>query len=481
MVQALYRGWRPKTFSEVVGQEHITKTLSRAIKDGRVSHAYLFTGPRGVGKTSIARILAHEVNSLPYNDESIHLDIIEIDAASNRRIDEIRELRDKVHISPTSARYKVYIIDEVHMLTREAFNALLKTLEEPPAHCIFILATTEAHKLPETIVSRTQRFEFKPIGAKDAAQHLGEIAKKEKISIAPQALELLAEHGEGSFRDSINLLDQLHGMGEKISEQSVRDFLGLPSAETIKNLIEAVEAGQIGRALEHLDNLRIQGADAATTSRILAKELRQKLIQNQVPNWLPELLKELIEIPASSRPDDSLELAVLRACASNITTAPSSDPSEKQAAIPKEIIIKQAPRPAEKSEAVSEPLRVVPTDSAVIDEQSWEAIIEKVKDQAASLYTALRLASPQVDNGKLTLSFQFPLHQKKVNQARHKELIGRVVAEVTGQELAVDSVVDKSKAPAERPSKTKAAPKPADDKQLKSISNIFGKAEVLES
>src|SRR4029077_6909319 len=147
MGQALYRKYRSKSFSEIVGQDHITKPLQNAIKAGKISHAYLFTGPRGVGKTSVARVLAHEDNDLEYKDDSMHLDIIEIDRASNRRIDEIRELRERVHIAPTSAKYKVYIIDEVHMLTREAFNALLKTLEEPPAHVVFILATTEAHKV----------------------------------------------------------------------------------------------------------------------------------------------------------------------------------------------------------------------------------------------------------------------------------------------------------------------------------------------
>src|SRR5476649_2136159 len=203
MGQVLYRKYRSRSLDEVIGQKHVTDTLKNALKSGRISHAYLFTGPRGVGKTSVARILAHEVNGLPYTDESIHLDIIEIDAASNRRIDEIRDLRDKVRIAPTSAKYKVYIIDEVHMLTKEAFNALLKTLEEPPEHVVFILATTDVHKLPETIISRTQRFSFRSIAVPDAVKHLRFIANSEKIKIDDEALELIAERGDGSFRDSI--------------------------------------------------------------------------------------------------------------------------------------------------------------------------------------------------------------------------------------------------------------------------------------
>src|SRR5579864_7706567 len=270
MNQALYRKYRSKSFDEVVGQEHITKTLAQAIKSGRISHAYLFTGPRGVGKTSVARILAHEVNQIPYKDESIHLDIIEIDAASNRRIDEIRDLRDKVRIAPTSAKYKVYIIDEVHMLTREAFNALLKTLEEPPPHCIFILATTEAHKLPETITSRTQRFEFKPIAPGQAAKQLQTIAKSEKIDIAPDAARLLAEFSGGSLRDSISLLDQMSTLGSKITEDTVREALGIPPEGLINNILDFVRSGDTVSTLRAVQSLKDQGIDASAADSALS-------------------------------------------------------------------------------------------------------------------------------------------------------------------------------------------------------------------
>ena len=235
MGQALYRKYRSKSLGEVIGQEHVTNTLANALKSGRVSHAYLLSGPRGVGKTSIARILAHEINSLTYDGEA-HLDIIEIDAASNRRIDEIRDLRDRVNTAPAHAKYKVYIIDEVHMLTKEAFNALLKTLEEPPAHVVFILATTEAHKLPETIVSRTQRYSLRPAPEELVVGHLREIADGEKIVIDDDALTLVARHGEGSFRDSISLLDQASSVSEHVTRADVERILGLAPDEYIAQL-----------------------------------------------------------------------------------------------------------------------------------------------------------------------------------------------------------------------------------------------------
>ena len=194
MSKALYRKYRSKKLSEVVGQKHITTVLENALKQGKIAHAYLFTGPRGVGKTSIARILAHEINNLPYSEEDNHPDIIEIDAASNNGVDDIRQLRDNVQVAPFSAKYRVYIIDEVHMLSKAAFNALLKTLEEPPEHAVFILATTDAHKLPATIISRTQRFVFRFISKEDAKwQGLLEIANSTAKSTAVKKAKSLAK------------------------------------------------------------------------------------------------------------------------------------------------------------------------------------------------------------------------------------------------------------------------------------------------
>ena len=240
---ALYRKYRGLSFDDIVGQDHITGVLKSSIKNNRISHAYLFTGPRGVGKTSVARILAHEINGLDYKHEENHIDIIEIDAASNRRIDEIRDLREKSHISPISAKYKVYIIDEVHMLTKEAFNALLKTLEEPPAHVVFILATTEAHKLPQTIISRTQRHTFKPCDIDTGSKHLRHIAELEGIDITDEALRLIAKHGDGSFRDAIGLLDQVSSGKGPVQADDVRATLGLIDESEVSELLEAALSG----------------------------------------------------------------------------------------------------------------------------------------------------------------------------------------------------------------------------------------------
>jgi len=479
MGQALYRDYRPKNFDEVVGQQHITSTLKRAISGGRIRHAYLFTGPKGVGKTSVARILAHEVNELPYSDDSINLDIIEIDAASNRRIDEIRDLRDKVHITPTSAKYKVYIIDEVHMLTREAFNALLKTLEEPPAHCIFILATTEAHKLPETIVSRTQRFEFKPIDPSSASTHLGLIAKNEKIDIDKPALELLAEHGEGSFRDSISLLDQLSTVSKKISEKEVREFLGLPEKQQIDSLVAAISKGDIAQCLEVYDQIKETGSNAASIAKLLSKSLREMFISQPSQVWIAGLLRDLIEVPASSRPEELLEIAMLGVTASNVSLSEVvAEPGRQEE--PKAEAVAEAPALETKKEIKAESK---PKKPLAFNETAWEEILNEVKNEAASLYTALRLAEPKMDGETLSLTFQFPLHQKKLSVADNKELVAKIVQRIVGHKIVIEAKVGAPKAEEEvkDPPKPKKKISDGKDPELKTISNIFGPPEVLES
>lgn len=479
MEQALYRKYRPKSFNDAVGQDHITKTLQKALKAGRISHAYLFTGPRGVGKTSVARILAHEVNQLPYEADSIHLDIIEIDAASNRRIDEIRDLRDKVRVAPAAAKYKVYIIDEVHMLTREAFNALLKTLEEPPAHCIFILATTEAHKLPETIISRAQRHEFKPVNKVQMTTHLEQIAKKEKIDIDREALELLAEFGEGSFRDSIGYLDQLSSYGRKITEAEVREILGVPAADDVHNILQAIRSGDLAAVSEALQTIQNHGAGASELAAALSQQIRSDIISGSQNADDIRLLRHLVDVKASARPAEYLEISLLEAAAersdpatkteASISKSPDRKPSVKEARISVPAV---QPRPSPNPN----PEKPADNAGADFDLNLWPQVIAQAKEQAASIYTALKLAAPSIENNKLCLSFEFPLHQKKLEQSKNKILVAGIIEKLTGQRVAIECLVDKSL----RPKAAADDPEPASD-PVNSIANIFGAAEMIET
>lgn len=314
MSRALYRTYRSRSLDEIVGQSHITRILQRAIASGHIAHAYLLTGPRGVGKTSIARILAHEINGLPYTDESTHLDIIEIDAASNNSVEDIRDLRDKVQIAPTSSPKKIYIIDEVHMLSKSAFNALLKTLEEPPEHVVFILATTDADKLPATILSRVQRFNFRAISPRDAAKHLAFIAEQENIAITPDALELIAEQGRGSFRDSISLLDQLRSLSdETIDRAMVAEVLGLAQDEVVEELLAAYATADIGRAARLIDEAEAAGTPAELLAEQLLGIARQRVVEDAA---LLPLLDKLLAVPRAGWP----RIALLTALASRATS-----------------------------------------------------------------------------------------------------------------------------------------------------------------
>ena len=324
MSRALYRTYRSRSLDEIVGQSHITRILQRAIAHGHIAHAYLLTGPRGVGKTSIARILAHEINGLPYTDESTHLDIIEIDAASNNSVEDIRDLRDKVQIAPTSSPKKIYIIDEVHMLSKSAFNALLKTLEEPPEHVVFILATTDADKLPATILSRVQRFNFRAISPRDAAKHLAFIAEQEKIVITPDALELIAEQGKGSFRDSISLLDQLRSLSdEAIDRAMVAEVLGLAQDELVEGLLAAYATADIGRAAQLIDEAEAAGTPAELLAEQLLSIARQRVVEDAA---LLPLLDKLLAVPRAGWPRIAL-LTALASRAAPPVAAPHHRPS----------------------------------------------------------------------------------------------------------------------------------------------------------
>ena len=547
MGRALYRKHRPKKLSEIIGQEHITDTLSRALKQGMLSHAYLLTGPRGVGKTSIARILAHEVNGLAYEDESTHLDIIEIDAASNRRIDEIRELNERVHIAPTSAKYKVYIIDEVHMLTKEAFNALLKTLEEPPEHVIFILATTEAHKVPETIQSRTQRFTFKPVTPEKVVAHLSQIAKAENIDINLDALGLIAAHGEGSFRDSISLLDQVRSSNETITLEAVRRAIGQAPDELLFALLKAVDKQSIVEVAQSLADLRDHGVQAHQIAHQLSQRLRQDIIGDNTPlsaqNTL-DLLSSLAQVPAANDPSLALELAIYAVALKNTVDTSIIQPDPNKLDLPKiarsktelaraktvlsegavpegtsgevpegtskeeklfaaevirsgdegvsrkssttQIAQLNNPIPPKKSVATTSPTPSITLPAkkqsskahGALNIESWNEVLTAIKKKHNTLYGIARMATPTFGSDKLILSFAFPFHQKKLSDPKNRQLLSEIIFQVTGIGTSIECILDTAVEPTAI--STALESKLQDTINLKTISNIFGGAEIVE-
>ncbi len=333
---SLYTLYRPKDFSSIIGQSHITDVLKAELANNKISHAYLFVGPRGTGKTTTARVFAKAVNCLnrksdgnPCNkcdickaaDAGTLLDIVEIDAASNRRIDEIRALKENVEYRPAVAKYKVYIIDEVHMLTREAFNALLKTLEEPPEHVIFILATTEPHKVPVTIASRCERFEFRLGGDKELTKLAKSVAKSEGIKIEDDAVELLVEHAAGSYRDLLSLLDAVASRAEgKIDYQMVRSILGLPDETMVFYFISSLLEGSQDKVFSMLDEIFTKGVNLSQFLKLVIKRIRDILVgknvegyefAQQVPRFkLTKILKLLVEAYENSRHSFDMRLPI---------------------------------------------------------------------------------------------------------------------------------------------------------------------------
>ena len=310
MHKALYRVYRPKTFEDVVGQEHIVKTLKNQIKNNNIGHAYLFSGTRGTGKTSTAKIFARAVNCLnPINEEPCNeceicvdtlndniMDIVEIDAASNNSVDDIRELRESVKYTPSKAKYKVYIIDEVHMLSQGAFNALLKTLEEPPSYVIFILATTEPHKIPATILSRCQRFDFKRVSSKDIADRMSYICEKENIQAEDKALSLIARNSQGALRDALSILDQCMSFGnDKIEYNDVIELLGTVNIDELFQLSQSIIDEDTKKSLQILNEFIIWGKDIRNLINDLIDHFRNLMVCK-----VSKDLDEIISLPEES-------------------------------------------------------------------------------------------------------------------------------------------------------------------------------------
>jgi len=511
---ALYRKYRSKSLAEVVGQSHITDILLRAIKAGRISHAYLLTGPRGVGKTSVARILAHEINQLPYSDDSTHLDIIEIDAASNNGVEDVRDLREKVQIAPVSASKKVYIIDEVHMLSKAAFNALLKTLEEPPEHIVFILATTDVDKLPATIISRTQRYGFRAISEADAVKHLRYIADEEKIVIDDASLKLIAERGDGSFRDSISLLDQLASLTDDkagITTDLITATLGLAPSDAVDAIITGVEAHDVTKVAELLEKTASNGTSPVTLTEQLTRTIRDRIADK--PHLLP-LLDALLDVSKSSQPQLKLlavlgsaalehkpaktaalaspvlevkatiaelskqatktkpEMPVAQAVAANAprttpipvpATAPvlpSVDSLEPEP-IP---VLKQREARSESAEAEGNTEAEVVTQNSEPRDFDWKALIEHTRKNYVALFSVLSKCDYELIENDLTLYTKSAFYKKKLDDQKYNTHLYEALKSIGSFELTVHTL------PTALPLK---------DSQAASVAAIMGGGEAV--
>jgi len=513
MTQAFYRKWRPRLWDQVVGQEHIVHTLQNAIRGGKVGHAYLFAGPRGTGKTTTARLLAKAVNCLADElserpcdscehclavNEGRFLDLIEIDAASNTSVDDVRDLRDKINFSPTQGRYKVYIIDEVHMLSTAAFNALLKTLEEPPAHAIFILATTEVHKIPATVLSRCQRHEFRRIPVQDIVSHLKTISKSEKLKVDDEALILIARQSTGAMRDAISLLDQLASTGERITLEKAQSVLGTATNQAVVDLVAAMLdrhanvgldrihaaldsgtdprqfARQVVEYLRSLMLVRMGNADqvdataeiraqmAAQAARFDLPELLQAIkVFNSAANegrsgWQPSLMLELalaetLNISGSTSPVSAPASVRLQPLAPMVvlTPKPTSEPVEESVSQPPVKLESVVPQPAAPQDSEIQPPAQSPEPTSAISlqaiSQNWTKICAAAKNrrpQTVGLLNSVKNFS--LKDGTLVLGFATEVVRSKMD-GDNLEVTRQAVLQVLGVDIPVTSTVANSK------------------------------------
>lgn len=478
MSQALYRKYRSRSLDEVLGQDHVTSILRRALEQGKIAHAYLLTGPRGVGKTSVARILAHEINHLPYDDDSSNLDIIEIDAASNNGVDDIRALREKAQVAPVSAPKKVYIIDEVHMLSKSAFNALLKTLEEPPEHVVFILATTDADRLPATILSRVQQFFFRPIPTEIMTRQLMNIAKKEGFAIEEDAARLIAERSRGGFRDGISMLDQLSILAtsdQPLTANMVTEYLGLSDATMLGNLLDSYPSDDNEKVLNIFQELENSGANSVIVSHQLLSIARNRLRKN--PNLIG-LVQQLIEVDRHPHPDLKLLTIFMNsnsqptekpvAPKKNIAQATTQKPAAKPTPIKPAESIKPTEKPIKKEEKPAEPTKKPAAKPKKTDaplELNWEKVIERAKEKSLGLASLLQKSQWSFDGEKLTIYAGSAFYKKKLDDAKNKPLISEIISEETEMDLEIDIIGEK---------------KPTEDEKLAEIAELMGGGEEVK-
>lgn len=506
--QALYLKYRPRSLDDVQGQDHITHTLKNALALNRIAHAYLFTGTRGTGKTSTARILAKAVNCLdtdvtkrPCNNcaicrainEERLLDLVEIDAASNTGVDNIRDLREKVDFRPSEARFKVYIIDEAHMLSNAAFNALLKTLEEPPAHVIFILATTEVNRVPATITSRCQRFDFKRASLQELQDQLGGIAKQEGMELEPAALELVARQANGSFRDGESLLDQLTAYsGDVITLRHVQVLLGAASREHIRDIVTAIAARDVGRGIAALDAAVDAGADPRQVARDVVEYLRGVLMftvssestltlgdevraemkgiaaqtdVEQVSRAIRLFSQAIQDLRHSASPTLPLEMALVEASLQvSVPAVSAAPPAARRAAppaapppaasanpfVPSQPTPKAsdeptfAPLPQVKKKESAEPPAAPPTPAAPGElsleaiRRDWETLIARIHKLNRNTDALLKDAYPlAVKDKTVTLAFFYPAHKDRAEKDTHLAAITKAFSDQYGTRITI--------------------------------------------